>query len=239
MIKWKESRIMAFLYFFILFLRGILMELISKQVDEYQYRLEFKDTVGNQLIKAVVEFYEAWSLTSKKNILEDFGNTVGFYMPALQVEESPYNVRTNIKTLPVHIPHLLGRYLFKSCFDYFIEQTDAPVQVSTMVEHPGYPLVVVTFDSSVITQPITVQRWIDNIMAGIRNCKFTTEEIENTSPEQEDEFDDEVDENIIVEFELDDDLKEAMKGSASDEFLDVTDEEIDEFVKKAREKVHD
>lgn len=193
------------------------MEFKNAVENEGFYRFDFEDAMENKLIKLTIEFYEKWSLTQKrKNTLEDFGEVIGFYIPAA-TNKFPFDIKDSLRTVPLHIPNGTGRHLFKTCFEFFINQTNAPVHVS-LTEHPGYPLILVTYDCTIITKEDTVNRWINNIMNGIQSCEVITEELEKDASVEGDDID-EIDEDVIVEYELDDELLKAMKEPAEQVFL--------------------
>lgn len=191
------------------------MELIKGTCKDGIYQLEFQEDAENTVLKIWITFNIHWSLTDYKkrnNLLGDLGGAVGFYQTGTSVP-FPYDVRTNMKTLPVHIPHAIGRQLFKLCFDFFIKWTDAPVHVST-ADHPGYPLMMVAYDNSIVLREDTMTGWVESIMRGIQKCYFETELMEKKKDEEEDDID-KVDEDVHVEFELDDpELVSLMKQPA-------------------------
>jgi hypothetical protein len=201
------------------------MELTHTKVEASSYYLTFEGVIENQLVKVDVEFYEVWSFTNplkKSKLLEDFGNTIGFFVKGKQTS-FPINLKEYLKTIPLHIPHALGRQLFKQCFDFFIKYTEAPVHVS-IVEHPGYPLAIVTYDSSIISKEETVERWINTIMDSIQTCGFIVEPLDKEQGPAEEDYD-EVDEDVYVEFELEDEIAELIKVPAEPEYLPLEGEE--------------
>lgn len=215
---------MVLLFIFLLF-GGEKMELKNKEVKDGFYRFEFEGEMDNQVMKVAIQFYEIWSLTDphkKENFIEEFGKAIGFFM-AGQKTQFPYDVRNDLEVIPVHIPHELGRNFFKTCMNYFIERTDAPMRLKE-IEHPGYPLVTVTFDKTVIAHKETVFRWIETIMNAIQTCEVTFEDLPNEVKEDEDDFD-EVDEDVIVEFEIDDELAAHIKTPAEPEYLPLEGDE--------------
>lgn len=201
------------------------MELKNAKVEANSYYLTFEDVIENQAVTVDIEFYEIWSFTNpskKSRLLEDFGNTIGFFVKGKQAE-FPINLKEHLRTIPIHIPHILGRQLFKMCFDFFIKYTEAPVHVS-IVEHPGYPLVLVTYDSSIVTKEETVERWINAIMDSIQTCEFVVEPLDKEQESAEDDYD-EVDEDVHVEFELEDDVAALIKVPEEPKYLPLEGEE--------------
>lgn len=175
--------------------------------EEHTYKLEFMETIENHLVTIRVEFKEHWRLTSsKKDLLNDFGNVVGFFLKG-DMEDFPYDSKKNLASIPLHIPHPLGRQIFKECMDFYTKEAQAPMHTTFSDQ------VVVTFDKKILTEEVT-DRVVTSIMAGIRSAKTEKKLIEVEEIVTDDTLD-EVDEDVIVEFEFDEELKSIMKEPIS------------------------
>lgn len=190
------------------------MDLIHKECPEdHIYKLEFLEKIENHLLTIRMEFKEHWRLVSRhKDLLNDFGQTVGLIIRGTE-EEFPYDSKKNLVSIPLHIPHPYGRQLFKECMDFYIKESRAPMHTSYS-DHPGYPELVVTFDIKILTSDV-VRRLIASIMQAINHCETEKQLIETEDQTTEDELLDEVDENVVVEFDFDEDLKSVMKEPVS------------------------
>lgn len=169
------------------------MELKWKKNVNSHYRLLFKDESEAESVEFLIEFDVKWKLGFKYSIIS---NPVPF----------PYDFKKTLLSIPIHIPRQSKRYFFKSCMDYVIEETDMPAHVS-MVEHPGYPLMLVTFDPKVIDKE-TIRKILEEIMDAIEITKVNKTEKPKEEEKEEVDLLDEVDEDNVVEFEFDDELKE-------------------------------
>jgi hypothetical protein len=148
-------------------------------------------------------------MSKNKDLLNHFGDVVIFALVGEQ-ESFPYDSKKKLASIPVHIPHPYGRQLFKACMDFYIKESSAPMHTS-FCDHPGYPELVVTFDTKVMTAEI-VKRLIASITEGIRSCETAIELIEQEEQETtDDELLDEVDEDVVVEFDFEEEVKKAIK----------------------------
>jgi hypothetical protein len=191
------------------------MELIQVKCQENCiYKLEFLEKVGNRLLTIRVMFKEDWRFNNKdKELFSDFGVvTMGCFERGPRFD-FPYDPKEKLNSIPLHIPHEYGRKIFKLCMDKFIEETSAPMHTA-FVPHPGYPLLMVTFDTDIMPGNI-VTRLIDSIYDGIYLAETETQLIETEDQATADDVLDEVDENVVVEFDFDEDLKRVMKEPVS------------------------
>lgn len=189
------------------------MELVHLEcLENHTYKLEFIETIEKHLVTIRVTFEEFWRLTHALSLLDDFGRAVGFCIKGDE-SEFPYESKKSLISIPLHIPSSYGRQLFKSCFDFFIKESQAPMHIATL-DHPAYPLLVATFDRNIIGADV-VHRLIDSIVKGIQSCETEREFIESKKQELDDDQLDEVNEDVVVEFEFDEELKKAMKEPVS------------------------
>lgn len=193
------------------------MELIQAICQDGKYECSFLEQLNNATLAVTIQFEDYWRFTPKPNLLEEFGKSVGSYR-AGDIQSYPYDIKTHLESIPVHIPNTFGRFMFKSAIELLIKETDAPVHVH-IVEHPGYPLLVVTYDTSIISYGVVI-RWVDSIMESIVTCTPIITENEVVS-EEEEEVDllDDVDEAVIVEFDFEEELKQAIKLPAENVVL--------------------
>lgn len=168
------------------------MEIRNTQYNEGTYSIQFEENNDTHLKTTTISFLERWSLTHPLN------ENPSFYMMK-EGTNYPYEPKTNLRSIPIHIPHPLGRYMFKTCFDFFARTTDIPAFAGT-AEHPGYPLTLVTYDTSVVSAHV-IERLITSIMNGIKTAEVHIEEHQSVTS-SEDILDD-IDPNAIVEFEFD------------------------------------
>jgi hypothetical protein len=207
-------------YYFLSLWEECPVELVQMECQDYHiYKLEFWEKVENHLLTIRVEFTEHWRLTSKnEDLLNNFGNTVCFAIVGDRTE-FPYDPKKNLVSIPIHIPNPYGRQLFKACMDFYIKESSAPMHTA-FIDHPGYPELVVTYDTKVLTEEL-VNRLIVSITEGIRLSRTEKELIETEVPDVDEDTLDEIDEDVVVEFEFDDELKNIMKEPVSNLVLPI------------------
>lgn len=177
------------------------MEIESVTNEAGRYQLVFREFFsGGTVTDITVIFVEHWNLTGGIN------ENMGFYIPQWVTKPFPYDLKATLLSIPIHIPDLRGRYIFKTCFEYFAKVTSLPGHV-TSADHPGYPLMIVTFDSYVITEDL-IKRIVEAILKGIQEAMIETKEIQSIDEKVEEDPLDDIDEAIVIEYEESDDLKE-------------------------------
>lgn len=169
------------------------MEIKSVENIEGQYQLVFKDEMDGNLVETSIHFFVDWKLKFK------------FLIGAKPVPV-PYDFKKILASIPIHIPKHNKQILFKFCMNYLIQETDMPAQIET-VPHPGYPLIVVTFNPKII-EAEKMEKILERILDAIELTKPTIIEVPKEEPEVEEDPLDEIDEDNIFEYEFDDELKE-------------------------------
>jgi hypothetical protein len=197
------------------------MELKQVKNFEGHYELEFEDKEEDHLMKITVCFSEFWSLTSKKTDGKTFGESISFNI-ILPVSPFPYNGKEELFSFPIHMPNQYGRSLFKSCFDFFVKETDMPVHI-TSVDHPGYPLLILTFNGKIVKESL-VRRVISTILKGIELATIEMEIIDKKKNIEDEEIIN-IDEAEIIDYEFDDELKDLIKQPVSKEIEDLPERE--------------
>jgi hypothetical protein len=185
----------------------LLVQITKVDFDKGLYSIDVKKTHQNKELIISIVFNCDWQFNNPTENLNEFGKVAGFHIPG-KIESFPYDVKTNLQTLPLHIPDSDGRSIFKLCMDVFLKRTNAPVHVASM-EHPGYPLTVVTFDNSIIKEEI-VADLVLSILESIQEGAVQVLEPKEQDLSEEEDLE-EVDENVIIEFEEDEELKGLMK----------------------------
>lgn len=183
------------------------MQLTKTDYEDGFYTLEFRKVTTNTQTDLLVVFENNWEFSKQSEDEYSIGEVAGTFKRE-EMTPFPHDMKKNLFSIPLHIPSNDGRQIFKSCMDFFIKRTHAPIHVA-FVEHPGYPLVVVSFNSFVIAEMI-VTELIEAIMYGIREASLSIQEIEKEEVKQEEDID-EIDENNIIEYEEDEELKAVMK----------------------------
>lgn len=187
------------------------MELTVTEHEGNIYKLQFEEKHEDSLSTINVEFSINWSPSKFTGFLKYMG-----FAKIGEEQDFPYDMKKDFKVIPLHIPHSIGRELFKQCFDYFAEQNSVPISVQ-FIQHPGYPLTLLSYNPLIISQT-ALREIIEAINLGLEYAKVKQEALE---AEEQDavEDDDTVDPNVTVEFEEDDDLKLIMKPPVKTEFL--------------------
>jgi hypothetical protein len=182
------------------------MEIKSLKNEEGIYQLVFGDDMQGNKVEIAIEFVEIWSLAAKDNKILSLSERMGFNIVKWPAVEYPFDFKQNILSIPIHIPNLHGRYLFKACFDYFAQETSMPAQVA-IVEHPGYPLMVVNFDKGLISDDL-IERILETILNAIQAAEIKMIEQPKQEKNEDDDDDDidDIDNAEIIEYELDDEL---------------------------------
>lgn len=182
------------------------MELIHEEHDGFLYILHFARKKEKELERMKVSFESKWSLHNEEEM--------SFYKVG-EEREFPYELNKDFKSIPLHIPDNTGRDVFKACFDYLVKVTSAPVHIS-LTNHPGYPITLLTYNAYVMDkrEVLTIAH---DIMAAIKIAVITKEEVKESSEQTPD--DNEADENIIIDYEEDPELKALMKQPVKQEIL--------------------
>lgn len=193
------------------------MKLIGFDKNGVTYSVTFEDVLNEDTVITQVSFEERWSLVDRNSDEnEEYRTRAAFHIKEAFVKY-PYEVKENLECLPIHIPEASGRYILKACLDIFIKTSLAPMQI-TAESHPGYPIMVITFNASIIPRENVLQV-IDNIISSIENSTVIYKENEKRDPvlAEEDEV---ADDAPVIEFEEDEEVKSLMKEPtrAEDEF---------------------
>lgn len=188
------------------------MELLSQSKNGALYHFEFKAEEDGRTLNFRMTFEFAWRFIEPNS---DLRYLISFFSTG-EEKSFPYEMKKELKSIPLHIPHFIGRDMFKSIMDYFIKQTSAPIVV-TINQHPGYPVTVVTYNGSII-ESVDVNNLIYTIMAAIGNAEISEEE-KTVSEAAETNEDDEFDENIILDYEEDPELMGLIKKPPVNEYL--------------------
>lgn len=167
------------------------MELKTVENDNGHYKFIFHDETDEKSIEIFMDFHIDWKLKFK-------------YKIDSKPVPYPFDFKKLLASVPIHIPKATKRYFFKQCMDYLIKETDMPAHV-TAVEHPGYPLIVVTFNPRIIEQD-KLLKYLENILDTIEAAKVVETEKEIPEKEEVDPLD-EIDEDNVVEFEFDDEIE--------------------------------
>ncbi|PGQ88215.1 hypothetical protein [Priestia megaterium] len=183
------------------------MELIHEEREGFFYTLHFAQKDDNQLQKMTVKFESGWSLLDKNE-------GMSFYKIG-EERDFPYELNKDFKSIPLHIPDSSGRDVFKACYDYLVNETSAPVHIS-FTNHPGYPITLLTYNAYVMDKR-DVLTIAHDIMAAIKLAVITEEELKEQSEPASDT--DDTDEDIIVNYEEDPELKALMKQPVKTEIL--------------------
>lgn len=169
------------------------MELKTSENKNGHFHFVFADETADKLVEIPIRFFVDWKL--------DFKFLIG--PKAVPV---PFDFKKILMTIPVHIPKQNKQFFFKRCMDFVIKETDMPTQVE-QVPHPGYPLMAITFNPKIIDTE-KMNKILETILNAIEGMQVT----ETEKPKEEEEVDplDEIDEDNVIEYEEDPELKEAL-----------------------------
>lgn len=151
----------------------------------------FSDETEENLIEVSIDFDVDWNLGFQ------------YFIPNYPLKFT-HEFKSDLAVFPIHIPRVNKQYLFTKSMDYVIKETDMPAHIS-IIKHPGYNLLAVSFNPSVI-QKEKMRKIIETIVKAVESAKVT--ETEKPKPEvlEKDPLD-EIDEEKVVEFEFDEEVK--------------------------------
>ena len=122
------------------------------------------------------------------------------------IEQSAKLERTKLLILNIHIPNNEDRELFSGCIFYYAKESFAPILVE-VIPHPGYPLVSLSFDSTILSKE-DVSNFATSIMEAVVKADIKDYNYPESTADPEE--DDSTDEEVIVEYEEDEELKKVM-----------------------------
>ena len=188
------------------------MDLLKQTIENAFYSFRLKENRETKILNFQVSFEFTWNLIEPN---EELPYKMSFFS-AGEEKPFPYDMKEDFNSIPLHIPNQLGRDMFKLIIDAVIKRTSSPIAV-TVNAHPGYPLTVVTFNKTIMAIK-DVKNLIEIIMAAISRAEITEEAIQRETGREEMD-DDEIDENVILDYEEDSELRELIKKPPITEYL--------------------
>ena len=182
------------------------MLLSHSETEGKIFRLTFSDQSGDMLIKKKVEVEIDWDRFEEPNAYA-MGKSGAF----------PLDWKSELSSIPIHLPDTEVLAMFKECLEHIIKVKKMPIDIS-FASHPGYPLTIVTYNGRIIKGADT-EELIISILKAISEA-----EIESVLVTEDDEIyedDEDLLDDVVVEYEEDDELKELMKPIYKERYLSM------------------
>lgn len=171
--------------------------------NTHEYSFVFEGVRDQHQVRAELSFFESWFFL-KEDSWDNFHGNISCSFVGDSVKNSNFieDQKYALDSIPVYMPDALGRYMFKFCLEFFISKTGAPIKVD-FVNHPGFPLIVVTHNN-LLVDGMVIEDLISKIIDAISCAEIHKELINKTDEEIEEEDDklENTDDAEIIDYEF-------------------------------------